>query len=263
MESSSTGLSSGSSVLSSTEKGSKGEKGKKNTDTSEISSSDAQEKPKVSQKLIPSLLPIEMNSEKCKNTVLTNVIKMLTERKLLKRELLDKNIETVLAINTDDLTYKILLDVAVDGHTIMIVRVFPHKITSTAKSSEIIEFFKKNANIPKIAIVNDINEKNIYSIKDSYPNTEIFLEKELMINIIEHVAVPKHVVLSDEEAKNVLEEYGIKKRYTAKIYDGDPISRYYNVKAGQIFRIERASETSGLTPTYRLVIRGNIASGKT
>ena len=39
-----------------------------------------------------------------------------------------------------------------------------------------------------------------------------------------------------------------------KIHKSDPISKYYNAQVGDIFRITRPSENSGLTNTYRLVI---------
>lgn len=35
-------------------------------------------------------------------------------------------------------------------------------------------------------------------------------EKELVVNITEHVLVPKHVVLTNDEKKEMLKKYGLK-----------------------------------------------------
>lgn len=39
---------------------------------------------------------------------------------------------------------------------------------------------------------------------------EIFLENELLINIIEHELVPKHIPLSEDDKKAVLLRYKVK-----------------------------------------------------
>ena len=57
-----------------------------------------------------------------------------------------------------------------------------------------------------------------------------------------------------EESKEILDEYMSKKREFPKIYISDPISKYYNAKKFQIFKITRPSETSGLAPYYRIVV---------
>ena len=214
------------------------------------------------KKIVPQMLPIEMNSEKIQKTVLTNIIKMLTNRGLLKKENEKTNIEKVLSIESDDLLYKIKLDTKIEQHDTLIIKLILQNISSVAKNSTIMEFFNKYSQVPKIVVVKSISNKIIYNMKNDseYPNTEIFLEVEMMINIIEHVSVPKHVLLSDTEKLQVLDEYQAKHREVPDILVTDPIARYYNAKVGQMFRIHRASETSGIAPYYRLVIRGNIAN---
>ena len=79
-----------------------------------------------------------------------------------------------------------------------------------------------------------------------------------MSNLVNHIPVPKHELLSDADAKKLLEEYNAKKRELPKIFVSDPVSRYFAAKVGQIFKITRPSETSGIAPSHRLVIKGNI-----
>jgi DNA-directed RNA polymerase I, II, and III subunit RPABC1 len=66
--------------------------------------------------------------------------------------------------------------------------------------------------------------------------------------------------LSDEDTKKVLEEYSAKKKEMPRIYVTEPVSRYFNAKIGQIFRISRPSETAVESPYHRLVIKGSILS---
>ena len=137
---------------------------------------------------------------------------------------------------------------------------FYQRITSISKSSIIVDFLNLYKTLPKIVVSPNVSMKLVYNIKNdtTYPNTEFFLEKELMINIVDHISVPKHVLLSEEELKSVIESYYAKRREIPEIYVTDPVSRYYNAKIGQMFRIIRASETAGFSPYYRLVVKGNI-----
>lgn len=221
---------------------------------------------KVVETMVPQLLPIEKNNETKLHIVLTNIIKMLTERKLLDKNKLDQNIKNILSASSSDDIYKVPLDTpygtGADESQYFIVKLIHQKITSISKSSGvgIVDFLYQYKTVPKIIVIKSINMKLLYSIKNdpSHPHTEIFLEKELMINIIDHISVPKHSLLSDNELKNVLDSYHAKRREIPEILVTDPISRYFNAKVGQLFRIIRPSETSGEAPYYRLVIRGII-----
>ncbi len=57
----------------------------------------------------------------------------------------------------------------------------------------------------------------------------------MMINIIEHISVPNHQLLTEEEVKNILFEYTAKRKEVPHMLVTDPISRYYNAKVGQMF----------------------------
>lgn len=223
---------------------------------------------KEPEQIIPQLLPIEKNGEAQKNTILTNIIKMLTERRLLLPERQATHIQRITAIQSDDQSYRIDFDSAGGAESrygpdnkFMMVKLINQKITSISKSSGISDFLTAYKMIPKIIVVTAINPKAQYLLQSdtsTYPNTEVFLERELLINLIDHVSQPKFIVLSEEEIKAVLEKYHARRREIPKILISDPVSRYYNVKTGQMFRIIRPSETSGEAVTYRLVVRGQI-----
>jgi DNA-directed RNA polymerase subunit H (RpoH/RPB5) len=68
----------------------------------------------------------------------------------------------------------------------------------------------------------------------------IFLGDYMLFNITKHFLVPQHHLMSSEEMKEFLKdkEKGFIHKLP-KIYDTDPISRFYGAKAGQIFKIIR------------------------
>lgn len=216
--------------------------------------------------ITPQLLPIEINLEKRKNMVLTNVIKMLTDRKLLNVDKLEDNIKTITETLSDDQIYKITLDnpdvyyanLDKQYKSTFYVKLLNHKITSVTKTSLIGEFMLGKYYYPKLIIVANISGKVYDQIQNTYKNTEVFSEKELMINIVDHIAVPKHVLCDHLVTKQVLDEYMVKKKEMPKIYLNDPITKYYNGSLGQSFYIERPSETSGIAPYHRLIIKGVV-----
>jgi DNA-directed RNA polymerase subunit H (RpoH/RPB5) len=200
--------------------------------------------------LIPQLTPIEISQEKKRELLLTNVIKMITERKLLNVENINNNIKNIINEHPDNDIYNINT-INNEKYTIIFLN---QKITSITKNSIIGEYIYKDKNIHKIIIVNDISSRSRQSIRESFLNIEIFLEKELMFNIVECIYVPKHEILSKEDADNVIREYNVTKRLLPYISVNDPMALYFNMSVGQICRITRPSETAGYSNFYRIVV---------
>ncbi|QKF94069.1 DNA-directed RNA polymerase subunit 5 [Fadolivirus algeromassiliense] len=203
------------------------------------------------------IFQIEKSPDDIRKTVLTNIVKMLTERNLINKENLEKNIETLLSTTTDDHTYSITLDnYKNNDDKIIFIKMFHQKISAISKQSGISDYLNKYKDKPKLIIVKGINTKAEQSILNNYPKTEIFLENELMINIIDNILVPRYEILDHEtdDFKQFCELYNCKKRNIPKLYSHDPMAKYYNLKKGDIVRIIRASETAGLSSFYRIVI---------
>jgi DNA-directed RNA polymerase subunit H len=93
----------------------------------------------------------------------------------------------------------------------------------------------------------------------------IFVSEEVpapasRFNVLNHVNVPLHEVLTDSEAKEVLKRYGITKEQLPKVRSNDPVVQVLQKQAGadglsgKIVQITRRSPTAGTAVAYRLIV---------
>lgn len=83
---------------------------------------------------------------------------------------------------------------------------------------------------------------------------EIFKEEDLLVNISKHELVPKHIPLSQEEKRGLLERYRLKETQLPRIRVDDPMARYLGLRRSQVVKIIRKSETAGRYASYRWAI---------
>ncbi len=69
-----------------------------------------------------------------------------------------------------------------------------------------------------------------------------------------HVMVPTHEILDEEQTQEFLKTLGIDKEQLPKIRADDPVIKEINAKIGNVVRIIRESSTAGKSVVYRLVV---------
>jgi DNA-directed RNA polymerase I, II, and III subunit RPABC1 len=118
--------------------------------------------------------------------------------------------------------------------------------------------------VPQKISSNSMSKLQYFRTPESNLMINIFLDKELMFNITKHMLVPKHILLSPHERKELVLELNKKAPTNAlktlpKIYDTDPISKYYGAKVGQVFKIIRESLFDDVVAKksvfYRVVVK--------
>jgi DNA-directed RNA polymerase I, II, and III subunit RPABC1 len=108
--------------------------------------------------------------------------------------------------------------------------------------------------------INSNNEKNIQNLISLYsdnttPKVETFEINNLLFNITRHEYVPKHELLSKDEAQQVFDKYSIKnKSQLPVLHRTDPVAKYYDFRPGDLIKIYRSSTAVGECITYRYCV---------
>ena len=110
-----------------------------------------------------------------------------------------------------------------------------------------------------IIIKDNVNETLINELKHIWERDGIFIIIEnikcLQFNILNHVLVPKHEVMKDNEVKDVMIKYNIvDKNKFPDISRFDPVSRAIGLRPGQVCHIIRPSKTAIESNYYRICI---------
>ncbi|AYV80041.1 MAG: DNA-directed RNA polymerase subunit 5 [Gaeavirus sp.] len=218
--------------------------------------------------IVPQLLPIEKSQYQRLNDVKTNLINIFTNRGFINPENQKKYTDKMISQENDDLEYIIHLDNATNYNTTIekkriYLKIFDYKISSINKDSPIGEFLTKYNDEYKFIIVENINQRSEKMIASYKTACEIFKIAELKLNIIDHILVPKHIVLTVDEGKAVREAYNAKKRDMPFMSSTDPIARYYGMKPDEICKIIRPSVMTCEAPFYRIVVKSLGTKAKT
>ncbi|MEM2816957.1 MAG: DNA-directed RNA polymerase subunit H [Archaeoglobaceae archaeon] len=78
--------------------------------------------------------------------------------------------------------------------------------------------------------------------------------RSMKVSLQDHVLVPKHEILREEEVEELLKLLGVSKEQLPKIKASDPIIKEIGAKPGDVVKITRKSLTAGVSIFYRLVV---------
>ena len=78
--------------------------------------------------------------------------------------------------------------------------------------------------------------------------------KKNQILVPDHVYVPKHEIMSKQEAEEVLKKYNCKPTELPLIFVNDPAILGLGVKPGDMIKITRKSHTAGKSLYFRYVV---------
>ena len=185
-----------------------------------------------------------------KKIICKNVLNMMAERMLLDKDKIDSNYTKIIK-KINELSY---FECKLNNDEILLVHFIDVKITSLKKIDNIDKIIDNKKH--NIFIVNNIQNK-IWEQLIEY-NIEVFFNYEFMINLIDHDIVPEHTLLTKVERVDFVKHYENEESKLPKILLYDPISRYYNSKLKDIFRIKRPNISSGYSIFYRIVISGPL-----
>uniref|UniRef100_A0A6G6AAS6 RNA polymerase subunit 5 n=1 Tax=Borely moumouvirus TaxID=2712067 RepID=A0A6G6AAS6_9VIRU len=197
---------------------------------------------------------MKSDSEKVK-TILTNILKMLSNRIYMDKE--DKK-QNLLNLENNFDPAKYVDDKGDNTFTLTTrngdkyaIKIMFQKISAIGKQSPVSEFINEYNNHKKIIVAQEYNAK-IESQVSKY-GAQIFLESRLLSDLINNKFQPEFELLSPTEMKQFKTEYNVNE-YTIKKYNrSDPVVQYFGLKKGDIIRIIRPSIVSGESIDYRIV----------
>jgi DNA-directed RNA polymerase subunit H len=110
-----------------------------------------------------------------------------------------------------------------------------------------------------VIIKDDPNETLVNELKHIWEKDGIFIViesiKRLQFNILEHVLVPEHRVLTDSEVDDIMKKYNITdKTQFPDISRFDPVARVIGLRPNQVCHIIRASKTAIEANYYRVCV---------
>jgi DNA-directed RNA polymerase subunit H len=79
-------------------------------------------------------------------------------------------------------------------------------------------------------------------------------EEELPFRATDHFLVPRHELVTPDEAKEILRQYNATPDQFPFVSSTDATAKSIGAKAGDFVRITRKSETAGETVYYRYVV---------
>jgi DNA-directed RNA polymerase subunit H len=110
-----------------------------------------------------------------------------------------------------------------------------------------------------VVVRDEVNETLTNFVKHTWESEKIFIILQplmrLQFNILEHILVPQHRVLSEAEKINIKNRYNIiNDNEFPDINRFDPVAQAIGIRPGEVCEIIRPSKTAISAPYYRICI---------
>jgi len=120
------------------------------------------------------------------------------------------------------------------------------QVLETPSNDTLIIVTKQSVNDATVQLLNQLWDQSRYFIV-------IFTLDQLQFNILEHQYVPKHEILTEEQAGDVNRRYNVTSTdQLPNISRYDPVAQAIGIRPGQICKITRPSKTSIISEYYRI-----------
>lgn len=191
-----------------------------------------------------------MNNRDYITTSIKTIFEMLSDRKIDISSVTDDDISEWINNNFNKSTFSLNIMQSINKIKILYYMQSKFKWPELKK---IIEDDDEEYTLILLVVREKVSQNNSKFIQSLHLPIQIFDIKELQFNIKNHVLVPKHELVDDEqEVKSIIERYSLKTKFQLPhILKNDPMSKYLGLKSGDIIKIVRISPTAGEYITYR------------
>lgn len=183
--------------------------------------------------------------------ILENIVKMISSRMYVDKGKLVPMLDPGTVINPKNDKGENTYVFKSSNGSDFAIKIIYQTLTTIGKQSPINEFIKDYPDHQKIFVVKSYSAKIYTHVTKN--RSQIFKVDDLLENILDYSEQPKFELLTPEEMNLVRSEYNVNDYTLDKMGHNDPIARYFGLKKGDVIKIIRPSETSGIAIAYRVV----------
>ena len=190
-----------------------------------------------------------LNNKEINSNIVKNVLLMLKRRQKID------DVDSIFNSLQDDINSTTVFKFTSNNNKFGI-NILNSKLNSIISKSPLDEYLNSNLDVHKIIIIDNPSKRAVKQLYSSYQNCEFFFLREMIEDICAKVFVPQHIVLNNEDKDDLLKRFKLKD--LSKILSTDVMSRYYDAKVDDVFKIIRPNITTGHSIFYRVVVNGKI-----
>lgn len=190
-----------------------------------------------------------LNNKEINSNIIKNVLLMLK-----RREKID-DVDSIFNSLQEDINSTTVFKFTSNNNKFGI-NILNSKLNSIISKSPLDEYLNSNLDVHKIIIIDNPSKRAVKQLYSSYQNCEFFFLREMIEDICAKVFVPQHIILNNEDKDDLLKRFKLKD--LSKILSTDVMSRYYDAKVDDVFKIIRPNITTGHSIFYRVVVNGKI-----